>query len=60
MTSANAKLERWETVKQYAILPTEFSVDDGGVTPNMKIRRAAVTERFADMVEGLYADESHE
>jgi long-chain acyl-CoA synthetase len=35
-------------------------VDDGGVTPNMKIRRAAVTERFADMVEGLYADESHE
>lgn len=53
---ANAKLERWETVKKFAILPQEFSVDDGGVTPNMKIRRAAVTARFSDIVDGLYAD----
>ena len=44
-------------MKQFAILPQEFSVDDGGVTPNMKIRRAAVTARFADQVQGLYADE---
>ena len=35
----------------------KFSVDDGGVTPNMKIRRAAVTQRFADVVAGLYEDE---
>ncbi len=54
---ANAKLERWETVKQFAILPQEFSVDDGGVTPNMKIRRAAVTARFADLVQGMYGDD---
>ncbi|MCA0252303.1 MAG: long-chain fatty acid--CoA ligase [Actinobacteria bacterium] len=54
---ANAKLERWETVKKFAILPQEFSVDDGGVTPNMKIRRAAVGQRFADVVAGLYEDE---
>ena len=57
---ANSKLERWETVKQFAILPQEFSVDDGGVTPNMKIRRAAVAERFADVVAGLYEDEIEE
>jgi len=54
---ANAKLERWETVKKFAILDSEFSVDDGGVTPNMKIRRAIVTERFADVVESLYEDD---
>jgi len=53
---ANEKLERWETVKKFAILPQEFSVDDGGVTPNMKIRRAAVAARFSDVVEGLYPD----
>lgn len=57
---ANAKLERWETVKKFAILPQEFSVDDGGVTPNMKIRRAAVTQRFADVVAGLYEAEIEE
>jgi long-chain acyl-CoA synthetase len=55
--SANAKLERWETVKQFAVLPAEFSVDDGGVTPNMKIRRKVVAERFADVVASLYDDE---
>lgn len=54
MNSANAKLERWETVKRFAILPAELSVDDGGVTPNMKIRRKVVAERYADVVESLY------
>ncbi len=57
MASANAKLERWETVKRFAILPSEFSVDDGGVTPNMKIRRKVIAERFADVVDALYDDE---
>ena len=57
METANAKLERWETVKQFAILPTEFTVDDGGVTPNMKVRRATVAKRFAEQVAGLYPDE---
>ena len=57
METANAKLERWETVKQFAILPTEFTVDDGGVTPNMKVRRATVAQRFAEQVAGLYPDE---
>jgi long-chain acyl-CoA synthetase len=57
MKSANGKLERWETVKQFAVLPAEFSVDDGGVTPNMKIRRKVVAERFADVVASLYDDE---
>ncbi len=54
LNSANAKLERWETVKRFAILPSEFSVDDGGVTPNMKIRRKFVADKYADVVESLY------
>lgn len=54
LNSANSKLERWETVKRFAVLPTEFSVDDGGVTPNMKIRRKVIAERYADVVETLY------
>ncbi len=60
MASANAKLERWETVKRYAVLPAEFSVDDGGVTPNMKIRRKVVTDQYAEVVESLYDAESVE
>lgn len=57
MASANGKLERWETVKKFAILPAEFGVDDGGVTPNMKIRRKVVTERYAEIVESMYEED---
>ena len=36
---ANDKLERWETVKRFAILSSDLSVDQGEVTPSMKVRR---------------------
>jgi long-chain acyl-CoA synthetase len=60
MASANAKLERWETVKRFAVLPAEFSMDDGGVTPNMKVRRKVITQRYADVVESLYDSDEPE
>ncbi|MDR1768913.1 MAG: long-chain fatty acid--CoA ligase, partial [Propionibacteriaceae bacterium] len=55
--NANSRLERWETVKRFAILPKEFSVDDGGVTPSLKIRRAIIAQRYADVVDSLYEEE---
>ncbi len=54
---ANTRLERWETVKRFAILDTELTVDNAGVTPNMKIRRSAVAKQYADTVESLYDKE---
>ncbi|MDR1833792.1 MAG: long-chain fatty acid--CoA ligase [Propionibacteriaceae bacterium] len=54
---ANARLEKWETVKRFAILPAEFGVADGGVTPSMKIRRAIITQRYKDVVDSLYDEE---
>ena len=51
---ANAKLERWETVKRFAILSSDLSVAQGEVTPSMKVRRKAVIERNQDLVESLY------
>ncbi len=54
MNRVNANLERWETVKKFAILDHELTVENSGVTANMKIRRAAVTETYADIVDSLY------
>ncbi len=51
---ANAELERWETVKRFAILPGELSVEDGEVTPSMKIKRKTVEKRYSDILDGLY------
>ena len=49
-----ARLDRWETVTRCAILHHHLPVDNDGVTPNMKIRRAAVTKRYGDIVDSLY------
>ncbi len=54
---ANARLERWETVKRFAILDHELTVDNELVTPNMKVRRSSVHERYADLVDSLYDKE---
>lgn len=54
---ANERLERWETVKRFAILDHELTVDNDLVTHNMKVRRAAVAERHADIIESLYDEE---
>ena len=60
MSRANSHLERWETVKRFAILDHELSVDQGSVTPNMKVRRAQVSERYADVIASLYDAEDEE
>ena len=51
---ANGKLERWETVKRFAILTSEFTVDEGEVTPSQKIRRRAVEKHYANQLDALY------
>jgi long-chain acyl-CoA synthetase len=53
---ANANLERWETIKRFEILPTELTVEDGEVTPSLKIRRRAVEEKYATLLDSLYDD----
>jgi long-chain acyl-CoA synthetase len=51
---ANGQLERWETVKRWTFLPDELTVEEGEVTPSMKIRRAEVERRYADLLDSLY------
>ncbi len=54
VAQANAKLERWETIKKFKILPTELSVDEGEMTPSMKIRRKSVERKYLDLLDSMY------
>lgn len=54
---ANQGLQRWERVKKFTILPQEFSVDEGEVTPSMKIRRSQIAEKYADEIDAMYDKE---
>ena len=50
----DAKLSRAETIKKFVILPADFSIEGGELTPTMKIKRNVVRDRYAKEIETLY------
>jgi long-chain acyl-CoA synthetase len=54
MVELNAGLNRWETLKDVRILPRDLSVEDGELTPSLKIKRKAVEAHYADILESMY------
>jgi long-chain acyl-CoA synthetase len=52
--AVNARLSSFETVKKFAILPGDFSVDGGELTPTLKVKRKVVIERHRAVIDGLY------
>ncbi len=51
----NAKLNPWETIKKFIILPRDLSIEEGDLTPSMKLKRRLVAERFRDELDSLYS-----
>ena len=52
--NVNRDRSRFEQIKRFAILPREFSVEAGELTPTMKVKRRVCYERFADEIDALY------
>ncbi|MGJ7415984.1 long-chain fatty acid--CoA ligase [Streptomyces cinereoruber] len=50
----NADLQRWQTVKKFAVLPRDLDVEHGELTPSLKVRRPVVERAYADLVEAMY------
>ncbi len=51
----NSKVARYQTIKRIKVLPVEFSVDGGELTPTMKAKRNVVVDKYAADIEALYA-----
>ncbi|CAN5397987.1 AMP-dependent synthetase/ligase [soil metagenome] len=51
----NSKVNRWETIKDFRILDRDLTVEDGEVTPSMKIRRKVVEARYRSLLDSMYA-----
>jgi long-chain acyl-CoA synthetase len=52
--AGNAALSRVEQVKNWALLPEEWSSETGQLTPTLKLKRAVIAERYRDEIEELY------
>ncbi len=50
-------LADYERIKGVALLPTEFTVEGGELTPTLKVRRRFVEEKYRDVIDALYPNE---
>jgi long-chain acyl-CoA synthetase len=57
VTSANSELARYENIRKYEIMEREFSVDDGEMTPTLKLKRKIILEKHATLIEEFYLDD---
>jgi long-chain acyl-CoA synthetase len=52
----NADLSVTEKVRQFEFTDEPFTIENGEMTPSMKIRRHVIRERYADRLKGMYKD----
>ncbi len=51
---ANEQFAKWEKVKQFRLTADIWSVDDGHLTPTMKLRRKIIKEKYIDLYNNIY------
>ncbi|MFI5099540.1 MAG: AMP-dependent synthetase/ligase [Actinomycetes bacterium] len=54
----NGRLNRWESIKQFRILDRDLSIEEGELTPSLKVKRAVVEAKFSVLIESMYAARS--
>ncbi|MET7934038.1 long-chain fatty acid--CoA ligase [Streptomyces sp. NPDC005322] len=51
----NEGLQRWQTIKQFRLLPRDLDVEHGELTPSLKLKRPVVEREYKDLIEDMYA-----
>ncbi|MFC6714474.1 hypothetical protein [Branchiibius cervicis] len=52
----NLDLGRWEQIKRFIILPRDLTIEDGEITPSLKLKRKVVIDKYKDQLDSLYTD----
>ena len=51
---ANEHFGKWEQIKKFELTPDIWTIDDGHLTPTMKMKRKAIKEKYKDLIEKIY------
>jgi len=51
---ANTKFAKWETVKKFELTPNIWTINEGHLTPTMKMKRKVIKEKYKDLIENIY------
>jgi long-chain acyl-CoA synthetase len=54
VASVNSNLASYETIKNFAIIDEDFSIENGLLTPTLKMKRKIISARYAELIESLY------
>jgi long-chain acyl-CoA synthetase len=51
----NTKLNRWETIKKFVVLERDLTIEDGEITPSMKLKRKVIEDHYQAEIDELYS-----
>jgi len=51
------EVPEWAAIKRFRLVPGELTVENDMLTPTLKVRRPKVKEKYAAIIESIYADE---
>jgi long-chain acyl-CoA synthetase len=51
---ANTKFGKWEQIKKFEITPDIWTINDGHLTPTMKMKRKVIKEKYQHLIEKIY------
>ncbi|WP_085812757.1 AMP-dependent synthetase/ligase [Geoanaerobacter pelophilus] len=52
--AVNNELAPYQTIKKFALLPRDFTMESGELTPTLKVKRQVISERYRDRIDRLY------
>ncbi len=58
VNEVNGSLQHFETIKKVHVVPDEWSVEEGELTPSMKLKRRVVEDKYKDAIESMYREDA--
>jgi long-chain acyl-CoA synthetase len=56
----NATLDRQEKIRKFVLLPRDFTIETGEITPSLKVKRKVIDEKYKQLIDSMYTDEQIE
>jgi len=54
----NDNLDRQEKIRRFKLLPNDFTIEGGEITPSLKVKRRVVDEKYKAAIDEMYADDA--